>query len=111
MICPRRRYSCNPGTPIVGFAFALRVDRVSYDSGNSFYVIEAHVRRARKLDQVSPDALSMGKSIPNAFVEIGQEVNRYITPLNFVTGAAESFDHVRSQVGTRSVGQNARDLR
>jgi hypothetical protein len=82
-----------PLSSLVALPFALRVDRLFYVNGNLFQVIEAHVRVARKLDQLGPDTFTIGKLIPNTFVEVGQEVNRYITPLNFVTGATEGFDH------------------
>ena len=82
-----------------------------YDRGNSFDVIEFHIRLARQLDQVTPNSIRMGKTVPNAHSEITQMMYRHIAALNFISGAAKYADQIGRHIAIAAPRQNPHHLR
>ena len=89
----------------------LGIDGVLYDSRDSFHMIEINVRLARELDQIAPNSIRTGKTVPNAHSEITQMMYRHIAALNFISGAAKYADQVGRHISIAAPRQNSHHLR
>src|SRR5712692_10372514 len=88
----------NSLSPTAGASDAdSRVNDLLDDGSDAFHVIEAHLRLAWQLDQISPHSFSMRETLTDPWFIIRKKMNRNIAPLNFITCAAQDLDETRGQ--------------
>jgi hypothetical protein len=66
------------------------------DVSDAFQVGNAHRRLAGKLDQVGPDLLRVRKQPAKPLPVTRKKMDRHVASLNFISGAVENLDDMRS---------------